>query len=185
MTVTIAPRRGDWIQTYSGRQFWPIDPRPDEVDIEDIAHALSMQCRYAGHCLAFYSVAEHCVHLARHVSAPAKRWALLHDAAEAYLVDVPRPVKPHLYGYKSAEARVMQAIAKRFGLDGECPREVDEADRRILVDEALQIMAPPPVPWAAIDGLKPLGVKLALWPPHVAREEFLTLFADLYFREAA
>ena len=69
-------RKGGWIQTYTGRQFWPMDPRSHEVFIEDIAHSLSMMCRYAGHCERFYSVAEHSILLARHVSYENKLAAL-------------------------------------------------------------------------------------------------------------
>lgn len=93
-------RKGDWIQTYTGRQFWPLDPKPEEVCIEDIAHALSQQCRYAGHTIRFYSVAQHSVEIALRVPRAAALWGLLHDAAEAYLVDLPRPVKYLMPAYK-------------------------------------------------------------------------------------
>jgi hypothetical protein len=66
--------RGDWIQTATGRPFWPIDPRPEDIDIEDIAHALSMLCRFGGHCLRFYSVAEHSVLLSQYVAPEHKLW---------------------------------------------------------------------------------------------------------------
>lgn len=101
-------RRGDWMQTFSGRQFWPCDPRADEVCIEDIAHALSMQCRFAGHVRKFYSVAEHCVRASWIVPDRFKLAALLHDAAEAYVVDLPRPIKrqPELRAYLHIEERV-------------------------------------------------------------------------------
>src|SRR6266700_4788978 len=102
--------RGDWIQTAMGRKFWPMDPRSGEVFIDDIAHALSMLCRFGGHCIRFYSVAEHSVLLSRVAEPRFKLWALLHDASEAYLADVPRPVKPALVGYKDAEERVQRAI---------------------------------------------------------------------------
>ena len=82
-------RRGGWIQTYTGRQFWPLDPRIEDIDIHDIAHALSHQCRYSGHCLRFYSVAEHSVLLSHHVAGEHMLWALLHDAWEAYLAAIP------------------------------------------------------------------------------------------------
>lgn len=66
-------RHGDWMQTYSGRKFWPVDPRPEEVFIEDIAHALSMICRFGGHSLVFYSVAQHSVLVARNLKREHKR----------------------------------------------------------------------------------------------------------------
>lgn len=169
-------RRGDWIQTFSGRQFWPMDPRADDVDILDIAHALSMQCRFAGHCIRFYSVAEHCVHLSRTVPREHALWALLHDASEAYLVDVPRPVKPYLGGYREAEAVVMKAICARFGLPLEMPFAVHEADYRILGDERANLSACV-VEWSLPP--QPLGVGLAYWQPQVAEAEFLVRFGEL------
>jgi hypothetical protein len=170
-------RQGDWMQTVSGRQFWPFDPRPEEVRIGDIAHALSMQCRFAGHCLRFYSVAEHSVLLSRHVAPEHKLWALLHDASEAYLMDVPRPIKPYLGGYREAEDGVMRAICTRFGLDPEMPQAVAEADTRLLMDEAEQNMERPDVPWEL--KAPPLGVKLQYWSPEQAKGEFLSMFLDL------
>lgn len=173
-----ATRHGDFIQTYSGRKFWPMDPRADEIHIEDIAHALSLQCRYAGHCLRFYSVAEHSVLMAwwlfRNVGPGAALQGLLHDASEAYLVDVPRPVKPHLAGYKDAEARVMAAVRERFGLP-DMPAVVKEADDRIIGDELVNLR---PMDWhAAYDD--PLGVSLMYLEPEAAESKFLASFTAL------
>ena len=89
----MSERVGDWIQTMSGVIFYPLDPRPEEIRIEDIAHALSHQCRFAGHCREFYSVAEHSVRVSRELPQEFMLWGLLHDASEAYLVDLPRPIK--------------------------------------------------------------------------------------------
>lgn len=169
--------RGDWIQTATGRQFWPMDPRPNEVEIDDIAHALSMLCRFGGHALRFYSVAEHCVLLSQVAEPQFKLWALLHDASEAYLVDVPRPIKPFLYGYEAAEAKIMRAVEERFGLFFGPPDRVKQLDRAILTDERNQVMAKPPQPWST-DG-EPLGVTLRFWPPHRARRMFLSAFYEL------
>lgn len=144
-------RQGDWCQTFTGRQFWPMDPRPEDVCLEDIAHALSLQCRFAGHCREFYSVAEHSVRVSRAVEsvlpdemAPEPRRlmllaALLHDASEAYLVDVPRPVKPYLVGYREAESRVMVAVESWAGLYGSYTHDheaVKCADEALLRTEA-------------------------------------------------
>jgi hypothetical protein len=136
-------RRGDWIQTYSGIQFWPLDPREEDILIEDIAHALSMQCRFGGHCHRFYSVAEHCCHVSdRCPEFPL--WGLLHDAAEAYLTDVIRPIKPYLTEYKGIEDHLMYHIANRFGLEHDMPYNVKVADLRILTTEVGQLLGPPP-----------------------------------------
>lgn len=174
-----ASRPGDWMQTYSARQFWPMDPRPEEIHIEDIAHSLALQCRYAGHCIRFYSVAEHSVHVAlwllRNYGPLTAMHGLLHDASEAYLVDVPRPVKPFLAGYKQAEALVMRAVSQRFGLAKEMPAEVKEADDRIIADELVNLR---PMEWHKKHD-DPLGVKIGCWSPDAAEDEFLATFVML------
>jgi uncharacterized protein len=166
-------RFGDWMQVRSGKKFWPMDPRAAEVDIADIAHSLSMQCRYAGHCLRFYSVAEHSVLISRWLRQNGHDGALhglLHDAPEAYLVDVPRPVKPFLVGYKDAESKVWGAVAESQGISRIIPAIVHEADNRILADERAQNMAPTDDDWGLPEGL---GVWLEFWTPERARAEFL------------
>lgn len=113
--------QGNWIETYTGRKFYPIDPDPDDINIEDIAHALSLICRFNGHCRFFYSVAQHSLgvqeELAREgYSKVYQLYGLLHDAAEAYLADVISPVKPHLVNYEDLEKRLLANIFKKFGL---------------------------------------------------------------------
>lgn len=170
-------RPGEFMQTFTGRKFWPLDPKPDEIHIEDIAHALANQCRYGGHCERFYSVAEHSVLMARTFARrDVALWALLHDAAEAYVADVPRPLKKHLAGYKDAEAKVMAAVCEKFGLAPEMPLEVKAADEDILGDEICQNMRP--MDWHA-DYTNPLGVTLQFWEPERAEDEFLLAYWDL------
>ncbi len=171
-------RVGDWIQTYSGRQFFPLDPKPEDIAIEDIAHALANLCRYAGHCLNFYSVAEHSYLLSTKVKKEYRLWALLHDATEAYLVDVPRPIKPSLTNYVSIERNLQSAVAARFGLSDEIPDDVKNADRIILEDERRQNMSPAPVKWTSNTG-EILGVKLNCWTPNIAEIKFLERFQEL------
>jgi hypothetical protein len=179
------PRRGDWIQTYSGRQVFPLDPMLNDYQLIDIAAALSKLTRYNGHCLRFYSVAEHCVLLARHYRDHGSgariggaggdlrtcRTLLMHDASEAYLIDVPRPIKGSLEGYKAIEHELMLAIAARFDFDWPAPGLVHRLDNAILNDEMAQVMAPPPTPWR--HGGEALGVQLQLWSPDQAFAEFM------------
>jgi hypothetical protein len=137
-TATLNIRRGDWILTFTGVEFWPMDPRLDEIRIEDIAHALSMQCRFSGHIKKFYSVAEHSIRVAELVSTENKLAALLHDASEAYLVDLPSPIKNYSEigrHYKIAEQALMETIAKRFSFVLNLP-EVETADKQMLCIEA-------------------------------------------------
>lgn len=170
-------RQGDWMQVHTGRQFWPMDPRADEVDIVDIAHALAMSCRYGGHCEKFYSVAEHSVLISRHLAPEFKLWGLLHDASEAYASDIIRPLKPHLSNYHAIEARLMAVICEKFGLTGDMPIEVKRADNAILGDEKAQVMGPAPGDWHLTE--PPLGVRIEGWPPLVAKSKFLHQFYRL------
>lgn len=173
-------RNGDWIQTFTGRKFWPVDPRADEIEIEDIAHALSLLCRYGGHCLRFYSVAEHSVLLSRAMAPEFKLHALLHDASEAYLIDLPRPIKNCLPGYREAEAAIEAAVAERFGLPPVMPPQVKEADTRILMDERAVNMRNAPSKWTT--DTTPLGIELQFWSPYRAEVEFLNEFESLTTR---
>jgi len=174
-------RAGDWMQTYTGRQFWPLDPRPDEIHIEDIAHSLALQCRYAGHCEVFYSVAEHSWRVSKVCDPPGALWGLLHDAAEAYLVDLPRPVKRFSElgaCYREIEARLMVFIADRFGLEMPEPADVKRSDDFLLRWEQRDLMKPPPMPWREQGGALPKGV-IAPMTPTVAEAAFLMRFSEL------
>lgn len=92
-----------WIQTFTGKQFWPLTPKAEDVCIEDIAHALAFKCRFGGHCKTFYSVAEHSCRVAEILRPEHQLIGLLHDAAEAYLPDVAAPIKSAI-GVKTREA---------------------------------------------------------------------------------
>jgi hypothetical protein len=167
-----------WIQTKSGRQFWPLNPSPDDVDLDDIAHALSMKCRYGGHVDRFYSVAEHswfiAVWLLNHGHREHALWGLMHDASEAYLPDVARPIKAHLPGFMDLERGVMNAVCRKFAMSPWEPAIVKEADHRILHDERAALVGPEVEPWS-ISG-KPLGVAPYCLSPPDAKECFLNLF---------
>jgi hypothetical protein len=116
MSKEWSPNEG-WIQTYTGKKFYLTDPTPDMVCLEDIAHALSMQCRFAGHTKQFYSVAQHSILVANLITEDElKIYGLLHDASETYLVDIPKPLKQLIPKYKSLEIRAMKAIAAKFNL---------------------------------------------------------------------
>jgi len=175
--MTDLSRRGDWMQTHSGTAFWPLDPLPEDVSITDIAHALSHLCRYAGHTHNFYSVAQHSVLVSRNLPAEHAMWGLLHDAAEAYVVDIPRPLKRYLKGYAQIEAGVLRAIAQHFELPPEIPAEVKRVDNAILADESVQLMGPAPRPWVLHE--PPLGIKINIWTPRFARSAFIHRYLEL------
>ena len=115
------PKAKSWIGTYSGRKFYPYDPKPEDVSVEDIAHSLSLQNRFNGHCERMYSVAQHsinCAKLLKDLGYDVKYqlYALLHDASEAYLSDIVSPVKEYLPVYYEIEEQVQNVIWEYFGL---------------------------------------------------------------------
>lgn len=171
------------MQTFSGARFHPLDPRPDEVDPVDIAHALSLLCRYGGHVDRFYSVAEHCVLMSEAVPAEHALAALLHDATEAYVVDVPRPLKRYLGAYRDIEAGVWGAICLRFRVAGDLPAAVKDADDRILLTERNALMSRTRFAWAQ-EGLTPLPVTITGWLPEEAEERYAVRLAKLTIRAA-
>lgn len=185
----MSDRKGNWSQTFTGVQFWPLDPRPEDVRAADIAHALSLQCRFAGHCRVPYSVAEHSVRVAEWVwdetngDRRASLAGLLHDASEAYCVDVPRPLKPHLGGYREIEHGVMRAIEAWAGLPiGACEVPIiKRADEVLLMTEARDLMGPAPAPWTFAQGApaKPLREKIVPWGWKRAEAAFLGRLAFL------
>jgi hypothetical protein len=168
--------RGEWMQTRNGIAFYPIDPRPEEINIFDISSALSKQCRYAGHCIRPYSVAEHCVHVSMASPHEYALTALMHDASEAYLVDIPRPLKRMMSQYREIEAKLEQVIADKYNLTYPFPKAVKDIDNRILSDERIQNMSKPPMPWNTDENLEPIGITLQYWSPARANEEFLDAF---------
>ena len=182
---------GPYIQTVSGRRFNPLAPEAAEVEIGDIACALSHQCRFGGHCRVFYSVAQHSCLVADLVAgrgggSEAALWALLHDASEAYLVDLPHPLKHRSeLGrlYADAEARLQAAICERFGLPLEPPALLKEVDRALLATErgAVSQVA---WEWPELLGVEPLELEIDPWSPERARAEFLARYEQLATRRS-
>lgn len=172
-------RTGDWIEVYSGTKFYPLDPKPEEILIEDIAHSLSNMCRFAGHCRVFYSVAEHSVRTSWAVPTEHALWALLHDASEAYLVDIPRPLKHYSnLGeiYRQIEQPLQQMIYERFGLSGPEPSSVKTADNLLLSTEHRDLINSQQI-WSGLP--EPMASKIVPWSSEQARMEFLMRFSQL------
>jgi len=165
------------MQTFTGRQFWPMKPRLMDIDLADIAGALSKQCRYGGHCKKFYSVAEHCVHAAVFAPDHLKLQALMHDASEAYLVDIPSPLTKQIPAYYEAEAWCMEMIAAKFNFKWPLDPAVKAIDMMLLDDERQQNMAPmncPPELWG--NSVPGTGAELQYWDPHTAADRFVKVF---------
>ncbi len=166
-----------WIRTSTGQRFDVQNPDPTSINIRDIAHALSMVCRFGGHVHRFYSVAQHCVLVSQHVSRPLRLTALLHDAGEAYTGDMPSPIKAVLPDFQVLERRVDQAIAEHFGLPSLMTPEIKRIDRRILIDEVNSVF---PNHGAAFgQGNEPLGINIDPLVPAESEALFLDRFAEL------
>lgn len=149
-----------WLLTRSGKHFDLVDPQPDMIDLVDIASGLGNECRYAGQCRYFYSVAQHSVITSQIVAPEHALEALLHDAAEAYLKDIPRPLKQLLPDYRAIEARVDAAIRQKFGLPAEQSQAVKDADLVLLATERRDLMPQDPTDWPVIAGIRPLDTRI-------------------------
>jgi hypothetical protein len=169
----MSDERGRPVGTFSGRRLHPLDPRPEEVTVEDVAHGLGNTCRYGGQCQFYYSVGTHSIYvsseLAEHGPAMAL-YGLFHDAAEAYITDVPRPLKRELDGYDRIEEDILEAVWDRLGVSAPTDEQweaVMAADDRLFRYEADRLLAefePPSVPQLPYD-IRPCE-------PEAVREEF-------------
>jgi hypothetical protein len=176
-----AYKAATFIETYTGRAFWPLKPTPDALSVIDIAHALSNQCRYSGHVQFFYSVAQHCClladWLANHGGSPLDcLQILMHDAPEAYLVDVPRPVKQYMPQYRVWDHEINDVIREWMGWKDLPMLPIqDELDSRIIVDERAALMSRSGLDWG--HHLEPVGVEIVPWSPEEAEKNFLMQYA--------
>ena len=165
-----------YLTTVSGRAINIQRITPDDISILDIAHSLSNLCRFAGHTREFYSVAQHSVRVAMALPPELRLAGLLHDATEAYVVDLPRPIKALLQDYKKLEARVWEAISFRFGVARFEHPLIKEMDNRALRTEWEELMRHP-LPME-FKGLARLQADVPL-QPKAAYKLFLLTFAQL------
>ena len=179
---------GPFLQTVSGRRVNPFDPDPSQLDADDIARALANVCRFGGHSRVFYSVAQHSVIVSELVEqrggdADDVFAALMHDASEAYLGDMPHPIKHRSAlgaAFREAEARLEEAIRERFKIKPDVPvvKIVDRAllatERRAFSSEAWH--------WPELEDVEPLDLELTAWSPDEAAAEFARRYAELEAR---
>ena len=165
-----------YVLTYTGKRFYPTFPESLEVDIVDIAHALSNVCRYNGHLKSFLSVAQHSCYVARYVEENYNKHlalaALLHDASEAYLPDMPSPIKDTLPDFRKLEARLHKHIFNAFNLDWPYAKIIKEVDKVIRQDEMRDLSD-----WDL--GGKGLEIAISSWEPWLAEKLFLERYEEL------
>jgi hypothetical protein len=181
-----------WIRTYSGSWFEPLNPDPAAIDIRDIAHSLANQCRWTGHTRLFFSTAQHCIIVSRIVeeklTAAGRTRAyvrqrslegLMHDASEAFLSDIARPIKRHPdFGpfYKTAEDRLQAAVSDRFGLAWPHNEVVLEADDACMWAEKRDLM---PSDDQDIAFAGAFAGRIRPWLPHRAEQAFMRRFREM------
>ncbi|OGC69335.1 hypothetical protein A2415_03100 [candidate division WWE3 bacterium RIFOXYC1_FULL_39_7] len=179
--------KDEYIGTYTGRRVHIFNPSADEIHILDIATALSRICRFNGHCRQFYSVAEHSI-LASLLFPPGinAKAALFHDAGEAYLGDIVRPIKRQLEMkfYRKAEGNLYRLIAKIFGLPEEIPAAVHQADNDMLFTELATITPDADLQSPRLKNYRLLPILFHHWTPEEAKEEFLKRYQQLFSQES-
>ena len=165
----------NWIQTHNGIKFYPLNPDPDKILIDDIAHALSNICRFNGHCKEFYSVAQHSCLVAAHLPNELKLLGLLHDASEAYICDIPSPLKNEYKYYKEIELNLQYKIYVKFNaieLYISHPNLLAGADIQALATEKRDLMAVNNLKWHIDERFKPFDEIIIPEPPKIAYKNF-------------
>lgn len=174
-------REGHYCRLHSGRASWPKDPRPSDIHIADITHALSHLCRFNGHCRKFYSVAEHSVLCSYIVPREYALEALLHDAVEAYCGDMVMPLKRCMPEFLALERKIDEAVRDRFGLPKTMSEPVLLADRRMVHLEFLELMNHTPedlLPMEPLAGIDD-DVVIMCAGPDAMRPAFYRRFLEL------
>ena len=167
-----------WVQTFTGKRINPFAPRSGDICIEDIAHALSLICRFNGHTETFYSVAEHCIWVSKLVSRKNALAGLLHDAAEAYFADVSSPVKDVLPGIQAMEDNLLRVIMRKFKVFYNRD-DIKRADWIMCATEARDLIGDT-TGWYL--PMPPMAMKIQPVSPATAERIYLERFKELICR---
>ena len=168
-------KRGDWFCSYTGRMIFILDPTVDQVCIEDIAHSLAHQCRFAGHSQEFYSVAQHSVLVSEQLPPQLQLAGLMHDATEAYCQDLIRPIKRQIHGYAEIEQAWAEVIDTALSLNGQLaqiPSEVKYWDNALLMTERRDLVNHGGKSW----NVKERPIAATIVPQDAASAERIFLF---------
>lgn len=167
-----------WIETFTGKQFYFLNPTHDSIDIKDIAHALAYTCRYTGHSKKFYSVAEHSILVSYLAADPLA--GLLHDGSEAYITDIASPIKPHLGNYKELEDKIMGMLAQKYGFKYPLCEDIKDCDATQLKTEAKYLLKSGGIPWAHLYPTRRAhGIKPMCLGPEEAEKAFLERYEEV------
>ncbi len=166
-------RRDYRFRTFSGKMINILDPTPDDICLEDIAHGLALQTRFNGQCSDFYSVAQHSVLLSYQVEPGHMMDALMHDAPEAYIGDCVTMLKKQLPLFKALEDVYWKAISEKFGCSPELPEEVERKDKIIYGDERQRLFR--------VETNPKLGIEIQPWGWKTAKQRFLNRYEELVY----
>lgn len=177
-----------WMPTLSSKELDFLNPRPEDITIEDIAISLARTARFNGHTVGrvdqIYTVAQHSCHVHDYIMQDHPRvrelrlYALLHDATEAYLPDVHTQLKDHLQGFRKLEHGIEAAIAERYGLSSRPKDVVKAVDRRMLATERRDLMPFSERSWGSLDDVEPYRTRLIIWSVRDAYREFLWRYGE-------
>ncbi|MGE1153683.1 phosphohydrolase [Pseudomonas kitaguniensis] len=162
----------NFILTFTGKHFNLYEPDADIIDPRDISHSLAHLCRFNGHTREFYSVAQHSCIVAELVPEEHKLAALLHDATEAYLGDMTRPLKQWMPDYRGFEDVVWGRVCERFDLPFDLPACIHQADLIALATERRDLMPTDPAIWDCLVGIEPMVETIRPWPAAEARNTY-------------
>ncbi len=170
---------GEFIQTYTGLKFYPFSPRAEDIDIEDIAHALSMNCRFNGHVKYYYSVAQHSVIVSNICEKQFAFSGLMHDSSESYISDIARPLKrmSSFNFYNEMEENILEVIYKKYKIRP-INDHIKHVDSRLTLTEGRDLM-PNVSYWPMIKKYDPYDFKIEPWSQKHSKQLFLERFNKL------
>lgn len=169
-------KKDAWIRTYTGGKVFFFEPEKSTFEIEDVAHALSLCCRFNGATNIFYSIAQHCCVICDELPEHLKFTGLMHDASEFCLSDIPKPFKAAIDGYEEAERRFEEFLSKKFGFEYPYPTIIKDFDKKMLATEMRDYMNVNDAKLINVNYLYPKKKKIDAWTWERSKREFLNRY---------